>query len=302
MSLRQRPDHVCLHAALAALLVTGCMVGEVPAPPDPDTAAAVAVHPGGTTQVSDPENRKVSTNGLVLDLDLLDRLDVTALASSWLSGTQVRGAAWVESLAGSIGGAQLVEYLAICALDPATELVLGNGATHRGRFGLAQQWTDASCDTSCQRWVSACLLAHANADGAAVPISIRGAHPGVSWNTALEAEFPVQEAAFYGNVFSASHELYACIGSGLGALANPDSYLRQRLCGVSPLCGLVQTGPCDLASFGGVTTTDLDLADACEIEAGPSGAFGDCHVGAHTEPAPRLSPIYGEVVTVYLIR
>ncbi|HVU52271.1 MAG TPA: HYR domain-containing protein [Polyangia bacterium] len=75
------------------------------------------------------------------------------------------------------------------------------------------------CDESCQRWVSACVLARTNAYGVHVPISMRapagppaGASPGKMLQLAAvqaalvvgpdEAAFQEREGAYYGNLFA----------------------------------------------------------------------------------------------------
>jgi hypothetical protein len=68
---------------------------------------------------------------------------------------------------------------------------------------LAPRWLKHKLNKSGQRWVSACLLARVNAHDTVEPISIRGKHPALALGPSEAFEFPLQEGAFYGNVFSA---------------------------------------------------------------------------------------------------
>jgi len=230
----------------------------------------------------DREPGQVPTNGLQLDAAILARIEPAPLSDGW-----------AEELAATAGGAGLLHYVAICALGPDQDL-LGEP----GYYGLAREWVTEPCTGACRHWVSACLLAHANAFGTSVVISPRGAHPGLA---SPDPDFTIQEAAFYGDVFTGDErtlEMYACAGRGL---TDAEHYLEGRICGVSSYCGLVQTGLCGSlvpATIAGAG--DVDLGAACEVDAGRSGTYADCHTGDHFERAPRRSPLVSEVVTVYL--
>jgi hypothetical protein len=87
----------------------------------------------------------------------------------------------------------------------------------------------AQCDEVCQRWVSACLFARANAVGISVPISMRGPHPALDTTPQEVADYPLQEGAFWGNWFDGTG-MYACYGShrmddidGFHDATDPDS-------------------------------------------------------------------------------
>ena len=144
---------------------------------------------------------------------------------------------------------------------------------------MAPEWKESSCDQECQRWITACLLAHANGLSQPVPISLHGPHPGLPEPI---VGFDYQDAAFYGNVFLG--ELFACSGGLLsgndGALV--ESILTGRICGLSQACDLTYTGFCaELPGLGG----------ACQFDGGYSLGFSECQ-GAST--------IYLEVITTYL--
>jgi hypothetical protein len=255
---------------LIALLVSGCVIGE-------------EYIPENSTGPIDPrELRPVPTNGLVLDHTLATQLPVTALGTRGADGEVVLHAATASAFAAP-AGRDLLKYVATCALPAGEELVVG-ADRFAGFYGLAPEWATASCGTRCQHWVSACLLAHVNANGRPFPISLRGDHPGLRATPDAVASFTHQEAAFYGNVFQGrSHACFAAIG-------DDEQYLAGRICGqIDGGCGLVNTGPC----------TGDPLIQACERAAPAGGGFAECHTGKFTE-YPRNSPVIREVVTVYL--
>jgi hypothetical protein len=261
-------------------------------------AAACVELDGGDTL--DP-NGKISTNGLHLDDAALAALDTAPLGDGWLSATEVRAAAsHAQALGASEAGRELLRYVAYCALPPGETLVVEIPGDDRiyempGRVGLAPAWTEAPCDESCQRWMSACLLAHANGQSAPVEISLRGEHPALAWTPAVEEQFDVEEAAYYGNVFGSTPEKFACIGRGLfdGTWAGQMSYLEGRICGLTGGCGLRTTGTCHSLTGDGF----LDTA-TCRRGGEGGEAYGNCHVEARNH----ASPFYAEVVTVYLAR
>jgi len=270
---------------LLALLLTGCVVGS-----ESSTSGGEPADPSGSGSGVDPTDKPIPTNGLVLDVALAAQLPTGALGA--VAGNDVVVS---NALFETAGGKELMKYVAICALPSDQTLVVG-GERFDGFYGLAKQWPTAGCsDLACQRWVSACLLAHANATGTPVAISLRA---DTVTTFALEAQqqagFTYQEAAYYGNVFQ--HELFACMGSdtfyNTGGGADSQKFADGRICGLGA-CGLVGTGIC------APIAPPYDTG-ACDHQPLAGGGYADCHVGAQTETAPRTSPTYHEVVTVYL--
>jgi hypothetical protein len=146
-------------------------------------------------------------------------------------------------------------YLAQCALPADVELRSGEHV-FPGLIGLAPGWVGEPLTQSQERWVSACMLAHGNAFGKHVTISLRAEPAPVPFlrpDDEERARFPVFEGGFFGDVFSKERVGYACSGG-------PGVH-RDRVCTEpsgettedgKPLtrCGLVLTGPCsDPASF-----------------------------------------------------
>lgn len=278
-------------SAVAVLLPGGCTI-EVGGILQEDEPTPGGDEGGGGSGPSGSESvdGKLSSNGL-----MLVPAAMAALGTGPLSATSEG----VGQLLARADGAHHLEYTALCALESGTSLTVGD-ATYPGLYGLAPGWADAPCDESCQRWVTACLLAHTNITGTSVQISMRGEHPGMSWSPAIETEFDIQEAGFYGNLWASAEwdgpELYACMGRGLidfdEVQSSPadldDSYLDERMCSTGAACGFVSTGPCYFPEY--------ETASTCEGDAGDDGFFSDCHVAINAQDAP----LYTEVVTTYL--
>ena len=96
-------------------------------------------------------------------------------------------------------GRDQVAYLVRCALPANTSITKGS-YTFQGLLGMAPQWQNGACDTNCQENVSACMLAHVNTAGIHVPLWIVAQNAAVGWGQ--DPEFPNQEGAFFGNVFT----------------------------------------------------------------------------------------------------
>jgi len=278
-------------AALVLVSMGGCVVDVgVLGSPDPDDGDAPGGDHGGGgggggggTVGGDTEALgKLSNNGLFLDHFALAEEGPGPLGS-WIEPTTARARDdLLADLPEEEDRLEHIEYMAMCALDAGTELVVADGGGERrfaGLYGLAPGWVDGACDESCQRWVSACLLAHTNMLDLSVPLSLRGAHPGLVWDADIEEEYATQEGAFYGNLFLLPEPftppvLYSCFGRGLDPSAD---YMFERICSAGAICGLVSMGPCP---------------EACQDDAGSDSYFGDCN-----DPD---AGIYREVITTYL--
>ena len=196
---------------------------------------------------------------------------------------------------------ELLKYIYECAMpvDKTTTLDLGNGdkLELKGSIGLQPQWdtVGGTCDQSCQRWVSACVLARTNAFGVKVPISMRVADTApdnIKRALALVAgeadTFPVREGTYYGNLFQRHGPLpgidgstvnsptyYACAGRGSNI---PD--LTRRFTSSQG-----HNGP-------------IEVHDTCDDECG-SPASDEGAVAACPPRDPSEKP-FEEVITVYV--
>jgi len=126
-------------------------------------------------------------------------------------------------------------YLLRCALPENVEVYTQQGAerfTFAGQIGLAPRWVSEALTPSEERWVSACLLAHVNAFGKHVMLSLRAQQPPVPALQASAEEqqgFPIFEGGFFGNLFAPMPVAYACRGERTPAQAQ-DPVLQDRVC------------------------------------------------------------------------
>ncbi len=265
---------------------------------------------------------KLSNNGLRLDQVTLGLLSTEVLTNGVALNSEelLLNEEAFGTLLQASGGPELLSYLATCALDEGQELrVESTGQVFSGNLGLATEWAGEQCDESCQRWVSACLLAHSNAFGNSIVISPRGSNPGLVWDDAITRDFSYQEAAFYGNVFGPPTErsMQACAGAGLlggategnaveQALADGAEFLAGRICGVGA-CGFEFAGLCQDTLVIGLP----QYADTGACTAYEAGYYFDCEdelSGSLPEDGSIPGGLglegiwYSEVITVYLDR
>ncbi len=239
---------------------------------------------------------KLSNNGLVLSIDNLNHLSTQALATRSGGQTLVNEEAFGALLAAS-GGSDLMGYLAICALDEGESMtVMSTGQQFAGNLGLAPEWVDGRCDQSCQRWMTACILAHTNANGSSVEISPRGSNPGLSWGGLIATEFSYLEAAYYGNMFKPANErvLSACLGQNIEDPVNEGAVLAGRICGIGA-CEFTFTGYCDDPSLDAVSIAEPVCNGFSE------SFYFSCStdIGASV-PSYSSAERFSEVITVYV--
>jgi len=174
---------------------------------------------------------------------------------------------------------ELLKYVVSCALPDGTDVTVQiDGTTYEfpGSIGLAPEWGRAhgSCDGSCQRWVSACVLARVDAAGVEREISIRGDNPALRPVLHELRDYPHREATYYGNIFADYEPRYLCLSPG----ATSD----QRVCGPSlDNCPMTVVGSCD---------------DVC-ADRGAFGTFQDCRTARRWSGG---GGVYAETVTVFL--
>ncbi len=170
-------------------------------------------------------------------------------------------------------------------------------------------WESGQCDETCQRWVSACVLARTNAYGVRVEISMRvpnDAPPAIQQALAVRVDetfdekalFPTREGAFYGNIFATTPMIdrpgftgdeigpiqntpvfFACAGRGSNI---PD--ITKRFCS--------SQGDQTVINVPGVCLSTALQSGACaSIDDEADGAIHECAGGNTTYP---------EVITVYI--
>ena len=190
--------------------------------------------PEGNDGGSAVESELVATNGLTMlnGLTMTNGLSGNGLSGNGLSGNGLTAQALVVNplsttgltsstyLMNSAAGRTTLSYLVRCALPAGRSITktdsTGASYTFAGALGLTPEWENGTCSGDCQRWNSACLLAHVNTAGIHVPIWIVGQNAGLGWGQS--ATFPNQEGTFFGNIFTtneAGHtDAYYCEGPG----------------------------------------------------------------------------------------
>lgn len=270
------------------LFASGCAF-----PAAPGAGEEVVDHEAQVSH-SPTDAQRIISNGLPSALLVEHRASLISLGKAPLT----QGALTQSPLIESDEGRQLLGYIMKCALRWEDKMhAKWDGVTYEieGGVGLAANWKTGPLSPSEKRWVSACLLAHANALGEKVPLSLRGDHPNLAKNPGEEAEFPVEEAAFYGDLFDGSQSspaMFACPGAGANdpCEAESNAWLDVRVCasggsGTVSACGFYVPGNCyDFAAASPGACEDVD-----------ADGYGNCHGAAG-------SPVYEEVITVFLRR
>jgi hypothetical protein len=173
-------------------------------------------------------------------------------------------------------GRQLLQYIARCALAEGDFLRVESAGRvwhFPGLLGVAASWEHASLDMDEQEILTACLLAHVNAFGVSVPISVRSPLLAAAGEDE-SAVFYYGDGAFYGNLSAPSPQRYACqiraneyfdeVTQTMESAASP--FASQRICAgenTAARCGMVFTGYCD------------EVCDVVERD-GNQWRFGDC--------------------------
>jgi len=187
-----------------------------------------------------------------------------------------------------------VRYAVGCAFDTSQSFSFTwtdeFGTTHEenypGLLGLASSWATAPLGDQGQRWVSACLAARTNYYGIAVIISMRASHQAMQQLDGLEkAGFPMEEGAFWGNLFLPMPFVRAC------HYAPNDAHSRSlmRDCAAGHVgdagidsCGIIQrVGSCN------------DVCSALD----PTNLY---HTSCTLDPSASPAIPVAEVITVYL--
>jgi hypothetical protein len=219
--------------------------------------------PNTPIEVGAVTDNALMANALMANALMANALMANALVSNALMANALMANALMANALDPNGvadpsTAQFMKYLVSCALDSkqSLDLTLGGQDYHfAGSVGLAPQWgkSGGSCDGSCQRWVSACLLARIDAAGVEREISVRGLNPALLPSRTELGTYTKREATYFGNVFAPGQPRFVCLPPG----ATSD----ERVCGDSlSKCPMTVLGSC---------------ANACLFQ-GPFGEYDIC--------------------------
>jgi hypothetical protein len=189
-----------------------------------------------------------------------DALDPSTLPGNALTSDALDpGAAATLQDPGDAGtlSRMFVKYLVGCALDGTQSFAISwtdttgvvHDETYPGDAGIATAWAEGPIDSALTPLVSACLAARTNYFGVVVWIDTRSAlapfqttddDPGLT-------TYPFVEGAFWGDVFSASPQVFACYDADNVLVAQA----AQRVCAAglaggsgSPCSPLTVIGDC----------------------------------------------------------
>jgi len=262
----------------AASLLVWSSVGCAGAPEDGDG-------PVGSAEQRALTANALTANALTANALTANHLTVGALTANPLTADALTTNPLTAEALGDPQARSVLKYLVSCALPAQSELAItvdGIAYTFDGQLGLAESWGEpgGACDATCRRWVSSCILSRLNFKGETVPLSLRGPHPALVATAAERADFSIDEATRYGDVFAAPQLRYACLAPGQTGMV--------RSCGPALSdCPWVVVGAC---------------ADVCEGST-RQGAFERCHDRARsalTGRYPRGTMTFLEAATVYL--
>jgi hypothetical protein len=243
---------------------------------------------GNTDEIEEVSSKVVTANALTMNALTMNALTMNALTMNALTMNALTMNALTMNALTMNGlrdplARQFLKYAVSCAL-PAdrslTATVDGQAYVFPGQLGLAPEWAEergGSCDESCQRWVSGCMIARVDHAGVERPISVRGASRALQTTPKEERDYRYVEAAYFGNVFVDGQPRFFCLP--------PHRTRDERVCGDSiEACGLTMVGPCE---------------DACADE-GPHGSFVDCSAWARGGDRGRRRDVFHESITVFL--
>jgi hypothetical protein len=233
---------------------------------------------GEDGQLAEQSSALSTTNALTANALTANALTANALTANALTANALTANALTANGLRDPLGRELLKYVVSCALPAGaqiTAMVDGTRYDFAGSIGLAPDWghEHGSCDRSCQRWVSGCVLARVDATGVERGISIRGDNRALRPAPHELRDYPVREATYYGNIFAEHQPRYICLSPGMRS--------DMRVCGPSLSdCPMTVVGSCD---------------DVCDDQ-GSFGSFADCR----TSRQGRHDDVFSETVTVFL--
>lgn len=270
-----------------------------------------------TAHASVTRNR-LATNRLATNRLATNRLATNRLATNSLSSNRLSANMATADLLATADGREVYSYLISCALPagvsiaatitgapdsapPDTNYTCASGeCVFEGSLGLASDWVDHKLSSKDERWVSACIFARVNLFTQAEGISLRGSHPNLTVSAGEADEFPLEEGAFYGNLFTDEEDPIdwnACRGrdqaeGDAGGLALRDCAEEDPNNPGRTYCGFKYAGDC--AAFAPAPSPF-----ACKSYLGGLIGYGACHDSSGEGHWPS-SKTYREVITVYV--
>jgi len=183
-------------------------------------AAGCAEMPEDGQTATDPE-QLLSDNGMKTINGMKVHNGLASLGNGLNLASGLRTASGLSSgtgLMSSADGRITVSYLVRCALPAGRTITksdqYGKSYTYAGQIGVAPEWETSTCTGTCERWVSACMLAPVNTTGDHYPLWLVAQNPSIGWG--LDSAFPFQEGSFFGDIFTSPPYAYYCGGRDFG--------------------------------------------------------------------------------------
>lgn len=232
-------------------------------------------------------------SGDATDVENIPKLSSNSLMPGQILGntlnqsTLTGGALTLSGLEDTANHRMYLQYMIQCALSPkqtVTSTYLGVPYSYTGSIGLATAWTSRGMTLSESRWVSACVLARANLTGTVVTISMRGESAALATTADETANYNVEEAAFYGNIFdSRPDQTHACNGADQVRVGDTYGDLSLRQCG--------QPDP----NHPGYTPCNFVFDGDCTAQCAPNGDhYSSCvDAGGNTQTEVLTVRLYG---------
>ena len=157
-------------------------------------------------------------------------------------------------------GRQQLKYLASCALNENMVLTAehqGERLEFPGGLGLAPQWFERAMTEQEQRWISACMLARTNFFGTKVMLSMRSDFPsqapGLQTWREEDAAYTLEEATFFGNLFTDRPVAYVC-GPEQTPERRANLTAQRRVCALPDAqgitaCRMIYVGACSAQNY-----------------------------------------------------
>jgi hypothetical protein len=233
--------------ALASLLAVavGCTGGSVPSSSSAGSPTLDSLTTNSLTTNSLTTN-SLTTNSLTTNSLTTNSLTTNSLTTNSLTTNSLTTNSLLTTAIADPNALEMLKYVYSCAMPAGASMELTvNGVVYpfAGSIGLEPQWgvVGGSCDSNCQQWISACVLARTNYYGKRVNISMRGNHPALAVSTTEAQQYTLQEGTYYGNIFASNGEqMFACAGPGSSVPA-----LTSRFCSSEGFtCPIQVVGDC----------------------------------------------------------
>ncbi len=266
-------------------------------------------------------HNRLATNRLATNRLATNRLATNRLATNGLGGGVLGADPSAQELLSTPEGRDLYSYVVSCALPAGTQIqatipgapdtdpnsdppytCASEQCVFSGSIGLEPRWAEHKLGRSGQGWISACLLARVNAHNTVEPISMRGKNRALAVAPGETSAFPLQEGAFYGNVFTAEPDpidWHACRGQDqaageTGGLVDRDCAEADPTDATLTQCGFDWAGDC--VDYTPVFPSPY----ACKKIDPAAGFYGSCHAVSGLKKWPHAKA-YREVITTYVM-